>query len=108
MSISDVYFAALGNQVWSIPGEVISTGAGLNMGLKRKITPDVDNSSLAQMLENPGLSPRRQRAMEMQADIEATGSAVKDLFEGDYEERRKFGVVDIFDTLGFAVSVEPD
>ena len=41
----------------------------------------------------------------MRADLEAKGSAaVKDLFEGNYEERRKFGVVDIFDTLGFAVS----
>lgn len=67
------------------------------MGLKRKVTKDIANS---QLLKVPG----RLSAAEMRADLETKGSAVKDLFEGNYEERRKFGVVDIFDTLGFAVS----
>ena len=71
------------------------------MGLKRKVTKDIANS---QLLKVPGLTPRRLSAAEMQADLETKGSVVKDLFEGNYEERRKFGVVDIFDTLGFAVS----
>ena len=69
------------------------------MGLKGKTPKDV------QLLKVPGPSPRRRSVAEMRADLEAKGSAaVKDLFEGNYEERRKFGVVDIFDTLGFAVS----
>lgn len=69
------------------------------MGLKRKIPKDI------QLLNVPGPSPRRQSVAEMRANLEAKGSAaIKELFEGNYEERRKFGVVDIFDTLGFAVS----
>ena len=75
------------------------------MGLKTKITKDTSITN-RQLLKVPGLIPRpsRQSAAEIRADLEAKGSAVKDLFEGNYEERRKFGVVDIFDTLGFAVS----
>ena len=42
--------------------------------------------------------------INVEVQAEAGGNAVKNLFEGNYEDRRKFGVVDIFDTLGFAVS----
>ena len=96
------FITALGNQVGGIPGEVMtSIGPGWNMGLKRKVANDTTNG---QLLEVPGLSTRRQSAIEVQVDLEAKGSAVMDLFEGNYEERRKFGVLDIFDTLGSGVS----
>ena len=42
--------------------------------------------------------------LDKDAQAEAKGNAVKNLFEGNYEDRRNFGVVDIFDTLGLAVS----
>ena len=86
-------------------GEELNPGCSLNMGLKRKTTTVTKDITNTQLLTVPGPTPRRpSAAAESKSDLEAKGSAVKDLFEGNYEERRKFGVVDIFDTLGFAVS----
>lgn len=106
--ISIIYFFTALNhriqvEVITAGPEELNPGAGWNTGLKRKTTKDTSITN-SQLLTVPGLIPRRQSAAEMQADLEAKGSAVRDLFEGNYEERRKFGVVDIFDTLGFAVS----
>jgi hypothetical protein len=103
MDIRFYVFAALNHQIQVedvTAGEEINPylGCSLSTGLKRKITKDMTNTP--QLLRVPGATPRRQSA----ADLEAKGSAVKILFKGNYEERRKFGVVDIFDTLGFAVS----
>lgn len=101
------FFTALNHQIQvediTSEPEELDPGAGCSMGLKRKTIKDT-NITNSQLLTVPGLIPRRQSAAAMWADLEAKGNAVKDLFEGNYEERRKFGVVDIFDTLGFAVS----
>ena len=97
------FFAALNHQIQVetiAAGEELNPGCSLNMGLKRKTTTVTKVITNTQLLTLPGPTPRRPST----AAVEAKGSAVKDLFEGNYEERRKFGVVDIFDTLGFAVS----
>ena len=102
------FFAALNHQIQIeiiAAGEELNPGYSLNMGLKRKSTIVTKVITNTQLLTLPGPTPRRpSTAAESRSDLEAKGSAVKDLFEGNYEERRKFGVVDIFDTLGFAVS----
>ena len=66
--------------------------------------PMEDNSKMTDEVGLPlgALSPNDNPEVQ----VEAKGSAtVKDLFfEGNYEDRRKFGVMDIFDTLGLDVS----
>ena len=72
-------------------GEHLSLELGI-IGTKRKFTKE----------STKGMDKCGGNNSELQA--KAKGNAVKDLFEGNYEDRRNFGVVDIFDTLGLAVS----
>ena len=72
-------------------GEHLSLELGI-MGTKRKLTKE----------STKGMDKCESNNSKMQA--KAKGNAVKDLFEGNYEDRRNLGVVDIFDTLGLAVS----
>ena len=72
-------------------GEHLSLELGI-MGTKRKLRTE----------STKGMDKYGGNNSEVQA--KAKGNAVKDLFEGNYEDRRNFGVVDIFDTLGLAVS----
>ena len=92
------------------PATVSGGGAlpSLSMGVKRKLltmehkdTGPQMNLGLPSEVQLPGVADKEE--VKMASEIQSS-AAVKDLFEGNYEDRRKFGVVDIFDTLGFAVS----
>lgn len=60
-----------------------------------------------------GRLPGQVQQVQWEMNIEAgpqgdNNSAVRGLyFEGNYEDRRNFGVLDVFDTLGFTVSWSP-
>ena len=85
------------------PKEVIDIETpGWNKELKRRVSTFGETATL----QVPELSPTVQSSVEVEdIDFQASGTAVKNLFEGNYEQRRQFGVVDIFETLGFSVSV---
>ena len=87
----------------TVPSLVVATGS---MGVKRKLLhkdnrPQM-NLRLSTEVQLPGVADGMGE-VNMATEIQSS-AAVKDLFEGNYEDRRKFGVVDIFDTLGFMVS----
>lgn len=114
--------ATVGDQpVPDVHPSILITGT---MGVKRKLlknrgpTDEVDAMSSSEAMQRnqrdlalpldagfmiPGAINQLQDNTELKAKSEGS-AAVKELFEGNYEDRRKFGVVDIFDTLGFAVS----
>lgn len=86
--------------------EWLRMGNTMMMGLKRKSRKETTNNFREVSLGDPMLPSPSQSGdgINVEVQAEAGGNAVKNLFEGNYEDRRKFGVVDIFDTLGFAVS----
>ena len=79
---------------------------GVGMGLKRKITQESHGDGVRPS-GLPGQVPDDDEEGEGGVKVttqDDNRNTVRGLFKGNYEERRKFGVLDVFDTLGFAVS----
>ena len=79
---------------------------GVGMGLKRKVTRESHSDGVGPSTHCrlPGQVPDDEEEDGVHVTQADNRNTVRGLFKGNYEERRKFGVVDVFDTLGFAVS----